>query len=240
MADGIEVGMAVEMALEIRELAYTVGDRTLMKGLNLSVERGQSIAVMGPSGSGKSTLLSLVLGLVPAGAGQIVVAGRELTGLRSSALARARREHLGMIFQFGELLPELTPVENVAVAALLAGTEREAAYQNAQELLDGLGVPTGDLTSTADLSGGERQRTAIARALIGSPDLLLADEPTGALDHATKLQVCDLLFALPQARNCGMLLVTHDAEVAARADRVLQLQDGHLVAPTSELTGDLR
>ncbi|MFE9796915.1 ABC transporter ATP-binding protein [Streptomyces goshikiensis] len=192
--------MADGNALEIHGLTYSVGDRTLMKELDLTVPSGQSIAVMGPSGSGKSTLLSMVLGLIPAQAGRIDIAGRELTGLRGPALARLRRERIGMVFQFGELLPELTPVENVAIAALLAGTERDTAYERAQSLLDDLGVPVGQ-TPTADLSGGERQRTAIARALIGSPALLLADEPTGALDHATKLQVCDLLFALPAQRG---------------------------------------
>ncbi|MFD6181394.1 ABC transporter ATP-binding protein [Streptomyces goshikiensis] len=231
--------MADGNALEIRGLTYSVGDRTLMKELDLTVRSGQSIAVMGPSGSGKSTLLSMVLGLIPAQAGRIDIAGRELTGLRGPALARLRRERIGMVFQFGELLPELTPVENVAIAALLAGTERDTAYEQAQSLLDDLGVPVGQ-TPTADLSGGERQRTAIARALIGSPALLLADEPTGALDHATKLQVCDLLFALPAQRGCGMLLATHDAEVAARADVVLHLHDGRLVQKTAQTPEDIR
>lgn len=219
---------SVELPLEVRGLAYEVGGRKLIAGLDLSVQAGQSVAVMGPSGSGKSSLLSLVLGLVKADAGRLVVAGTDMAALKGGRLAKWRQRHIGMVFQFGELLPELTPVENVALPALLAGGSREDVFSRAQELLAGLGVPV-DGVPTSDLSGGERQRAAVARALMSEPSLLLADEPTGALDEEARDQVADVLFQVPRDTGSGLLVVTHDPAVAARADRILHLAQGVLV-----------
>lgn len=219
---------SVEVPLRVRGLDYEVGGRKLLTGLELTVRSGESVAVMGPSGSGKSSLLSLVLGLVRADAGSVLVAGRDITGLKGGQLARWRQRHMGMVFQFGELLPELTPVENVALPALLAGSDRTSAFERARSLLTGLGVPV-DGVFTADLSGGERQRAAVARALMGEPTLLLADEPTGALDEEAREHVAEGLFRVPGDSGCGLLVVTHDAAVAARADRVLRLVKGRLV-----------
>lgn len=213
--------------LDVKQLSYTVGDRTLLDGVDLAVRHGESVAVVGPSGSGKSTLLSCVLGLVRPQRGAVEVAGVDVCGLRRNALAAHRSASVGMVFQFGELLPELSPVDNVALASLLAGRHRAEAYAKAEELLAELGVPSG--TDTENLSGGERQRTAVARALINSPALLLADEPTGALDRATRDRVADVLFAMPARHHCGLLLVTHDRGVAERADRLLRLEDGALL-----------
>ncbi|MFG2718754.1 ABC transporter ATP-binding protein [Streptomyces sp. NPDC048416] len=220
--------MAVaEVALDVRGLNYTVGGRTLMLGLDLMVGAGQSVAVMGPSGSGKSSLLSLILGLARADAGCLDVAGTDMGLLKGRRLAQWRRRHLGMVFQFGELLPELTPVENVALPALLSGGNRADAFARAHDLLTGLGVPA-DGVATSDLSGGERQRAAVARALMGKPSLILADEPTGALDEQARDQVADVLFRVPKDTGCGLLVVTHDPAVARRADRVLHLTQGRL------------
>jgi ABC-type lipoprotein export system ATPase subunit len=219
--------LGVGAPFELRDLRHEFPGRVLLDGVRLSVRAGESVAVTGPSGSGKSSLLMCGLGLLRPTSGAVLVAGADLTRLRPRALARHRREHLGMVFQFGELLPELTPVENVALAALLAGEAEDAAYRRAEELLDELGVPaTG--TPTAELSGGERQRAAVARALINRPDVLLADEPTGALDEATRDSVADLLFAVPERWGCALLVVTHDRRVAERADRRLALRDGVL------------
>ncbi|MFE9404711.1 ABC transporter ATP-binding protein [Streptomyces sp. NPDC006530] len=215
------------------ELDYEIGGRRLLSAMDLSVGAGESVAVMGPSGSGKSTLLSLVLGLIRPLSGQILVAGKDITALRGSKLNRWRQQHIGMVFQFGELLPELTPVENVALPALLAKGNRSQAFKRAEELLLSLGVPVGT-TTTGDLSGGERQRTAVARALMSHPSLLLADEPTGALDEQARDQVADVLFNVPRQNGCGLLVVTHDALVAERADRVLQLSHGKLVDAVSQ------
>ncbi|MFI2259157.1 ABC transporter ATP-binding protein, partial [Streptomyces tubercidicus] len=158
--------MSDALPLEVRELGYEVGGRRLLDGLELAVSAGESVAVMGPSGSGKSTLLSILLGLVRPDAGSVMVAGRNVATLRGRRLAEHRRKHMGMVFQFGELLPELSPVENVALAALLDGADRDRAYGDSRKLLDELGVPVTD-TATSELSGGERQRVAVARALIG-------------------------------------------------------------------------
>ncbi|MGW1974238.1 ABC transporter ATP-binding protein [Streptomyces sp. NPDC001889] len=216
------------LGLRVSGLRYEVGGRTLLDGVDLSVSPGESVAVTGPSGSGKSTLLMCVLGLVRPQEGSITAGGREITGLGSTQLAQARRETLGMVFQFGELLPELTPVENVALPVLLGGGRHQDAYRRAEELLEELGVPVGS-TPTGMLSGGERQRTAVARALITEPEVLLADEPTGALDPEAREGVAHLLFTTARDRGCALLLVTHDPAVAERADRRHQLHGGILV-----------
>ncbi|MDC7335562.1 ABC transporter ATP-binding protein [Streptomyces lydicus] len=218
---------AAHPILGLKDLRYRIGERQLLRGLTLDLAPGESVAVTGPSGSGKSTLLSLVLGLVTAGKGQVSVAGRDMSELRGKRLARHRARHLSMVFQFGELLPELTPVENVALPALLAGESRQDAYERAAGLLREVGV-TGTSATTGELSGGERQRTAVARALMNKPSLILADEPTGSLDPAARSVVADLLFSLPERWGCGLLVATHDPSVAARAHRHLSLHDGLL------------
>jgi putative ABC transport system ATP-binding protein/lipoprotein-releasing system ATP-binding protein len=214
-------------ALRITGLRHALPDRSLLDGVDLAVHAGESVAVTGPSGSGKTTLLMCALGLVKPDDGLIAVAGIEMTRLSSRALAAHRRKHLGVVFQFGELLPELSPLENVALAALLAGADHRKAYTAAGELLKELGVPAGE-TPTASLSGGERQRTAVARALINEPTVLLADEPTGSLDRAARELVGDLLFSVSQAHGCALMVVTHDPAVAERADRRLSLDAGRL------------
>ncbi|MFH8694652.1 MULTISPECIES: ABC transporter ATP-binding protein [Streptomyces] len=221
MAAGGSAGLRVE------GLHYRLGERVLLDGVELDVGPGESVAVTGPSGSGKSTLLMCVLGLVAPDRGSVRIGERELTGLPAGQLAQVRRELMGMVFQFGELLPELTPVENVALPMLLSGGDHRAAYRRATELLADLGVPH-EGTATGMLSGGERQRAAVARALITEPAVLLADEPTGALDPEAREAVADLLFAVSRERGCALLLVTHDLSVAARAGRMLRLEAGTL------------
>ncbi|MFG2498496.1 ABC transporter ATP-binding protein [Streptomyces sp. NPDC048441] len=217
-----------ELVLEIAALDFTIRQRELFSGLRLTLHAGESVAVIGPSGSGKSTLLACVLGLLKPHAGSVRVAGTEITGLRPARLATLRSHSIGMVFQFGELLPELSPVDNVTLAALLSrSVNHRDARERAQKLLEELGVP--DAATSDELSGGERQRTAMARALINEPKLLLADEPTGALDAETRDIAAELLFALPRQRSCGLLVVTHDLAVAARADRVLRLEGGTLI-----------
>lgn len=217
---------APQLPLEIAGLRHSIAGRTLFDELSLSLRAGESIAVTGPSGSGKSTLLSCVLGLIKPDAGSVRVAGEDVTALRGSRLASLRARSIGMVFQFGELLPELSPLDNVVLAALLSRRDRHAARERAQELLDDLGVPAAQ--TSQELSGGERQRAAVARALINRPALLLADEPTGALDVETRDRTADVLFALPGQYSCGLMVVTHDPVIAARADRTLRLTDGAL------------
>jgi predicted ABC-type transport system involved in lysophospholipase L1 biosynthesis ATPase subunit len=184
---------------------------------------------MGTSGSGKSTLLSLVVGLLRPVSGSVQVLDADLAGLRASRLARFRRRHLGVVFQSGELLPALTAVENTAMPLLLDGASWPVASRTATELLDELGIAQDSQSiPAADLSGGERQRTALARAIVTGAELILADEPTGALDGAARDNVADLLFGLPLDRGCALLVVTHDPAIAARAGRVLALAGGAL------------
>ncbi|MFE7569495.1 ABC transporter ATP-binding protein [Streptomyces sp. NPDC057539] len=212
--------------LEIDELTHSLGVRKLFTDLSLTVRAGESVAVTGPSGSGKSTLLSCVLGLIKPTAGSVKVTGIDIVGLRPARLAALRARAVGMVFQFGELLPELSPLDNVVLAALLARTNPHGVRDRAQRLLDDLGVP--QAATSDELSGGERQRTAVARALINEPALLLADEPTGALDAETRDRTAELLFGLPRRHACGLLVVTHDPGIAARADRTLHLEAGAL------------
>ncbi|MGW0611207.1 ABC transporter ATP-binding protein [Streptomyces sp. NPDC002788] len=209
-------------------LTYQVEDRVLLDNVELTVAPGESAAITGPSGSGKSTLLMCVLGLIKPDSGSIAAGGHRLTGLLPGALAKARRRHLGMVFQFGELLPELTPAENVALPMLLDGSDHHHAFATATELLMELDVPH-DTTPTGMLSGGERQRTAVARALIAQPSVLLADEPTGALDHKAREKVADQLFRMCQERRCALLVVTHDPTIADRATHAFQLQESTLI-----------
>ncbi|WNZ09768.1 ABC transporter ATP-binding protein [Streptomyces sp. 11x1] len=212
--------------LRLSDVVYGVAERQLLAGADLTVPAGRSVSVMGPSGSGKSTLLMCLMGLIRPEFGRVEVMGENLARLSPRALAAHRRRHIGMVFQFGELLPELTPVENVMIASLLAGDLADTARSRAEKLLHGLGVP--HRTATQDLSGGERQRVAVARALVNTPELL-ADEPTGSLDGEHREAVADLLFSTPRDHGCALVVVTHDPAVASRADVRLHLHEGRLV-----------
>ena len=199
-----------------------------LRGVDLTLPTGEFVALMGPSGCGKSTLLNLVAGLDTADEGTITVAGEEVTGRSEDDLARVRRRHIGIVFQFFNLLEGMTVLENVAMPAIIAGRKRRAAETRARDLLDLLGI--GDKSSAAPgaLSGGQRQRLAIARALANEPTLLLADEPTGALDSDGGQEIIELLSRL-HAGGQTILLVTHDGEVARAAQRVVRMRDGRIV-----------
>jgi putative ABC transport system ATP-binding protein len=205
-----------------------------LRGVDLTVEHGTFLALMGPSGCGKSTLLNLVAGLDVPDEGTIKVAGEEVTGSTEDELARMRRRHIGIVFQFFNLLEGMTVLENVALPAIIAGRKRKAAETRARDLLDLLGI--GDKVSAMPgvLSGGQRQRLAIARALANEPTLLLADEPTGALDSAGGQEVIELLSRLHSGGQT-IVLVTHDSDVAAVADTVLKMRDGRIVANDAEV-----
>jgi putative ABC transport system ATP-binding protein len=205
-----------------------------LDGVDLTVSAGEAVAVMGPSGSGKSTLLNLVAGLDRPTEGQVEVAGTVLNRLSETALARFRREHIGIVFQFFHLLEDLTARDNVLLPAQLAGTHRRAALARADELLDTLGLAARANAYPARMSGGERQRVAVARALINRPQLLLADEPTGAVDARAGANVAELLRDLNRSGQT-VLLVTHDAELARRcASRVVEVRDGKLTAAANQ------
>ncbi|NUS73759.1 MAG: ABC transporter ATP-binding protein [Corynebacteriales bacterium] len=196
--------------------------------LTLTVEQGEALAVTGPSGSGKSTLLNLVAGLDKPTEGSVTVAGQRIDQLNEHALARFRREKIGMIFQFFNLLDDLNVVENIVLPAQLTGISRRQAAARAGELMEMLGISKHARAYPSRLSGGERQRVAVARALVNRPALLLADEPTGALDTASGHNVRDLLLDLHH-NGQTILLVTHDLELAETcASRAIHLVDGHI------------
>jgi putative ABC transport system ATP-binding protein len=200
-----------------------------LRGANLVVPSGAFVALMGPSGCGKSTLLNLVAGLDVADEGTITVAGELVTGRTEDELSQLRRRHIGIVFQFFNLLEGMTVLENVALPAVIAGRKRKIAETRARDLLDLLGI--GDKAGTVPgmLSGGQRQRLAIARALANEPTLLLADEPTGALDSEGGQEVIELLSRL-HAGGQTIVLVTHDAGVASAASRIVRMRDGRIAA----------
>jgi putative ABC transport system ATP-binding protein len=199
-----------------------------LRGVDLAVQPGEFVALMGPSGSGKSTLLHLIAGLDRADEGTVALAGLRTEELASARLARLRRRHVGLVFQFFHLIEHLSALENVALAALIAGARPAAATARARDLLDTLGLLDRAAERPAALSGGERQRVAIARALANRPTLLLADEPTGALDSAGAAEVLDL-FGRLHATGQSILMVTHSREVAAGAERIVQMRDGRII-----------
>jgi putative ABC transport system ATP-binding protein len=200
-----------------------------LRRVDLTIDVGEFVALTGASGCGKSTLLNLVAGLDVPNDGEIELDGIALSGLDESARARLRRRHIGMVFQFFNLVDDLTALENVVLPAAIAGTPRRAAERRARDLLDLLGLASkaGELPGV--LSGGERQRLAVARALANEPTLLLADEPTGALDSAGGHEVLELLRRL-HATGQTILLVTHDEAVAAAAERLVTMRDGRVRA----------
>ncbi|OXM73529.1 MULTISPECIES: ABC transporter ATP-binding protein [Amycolatopsis] len=208
-------------------------DSVALDGISLEIHAGEAVAVMGPSGSGKSTLLNLVAGLDRPTSGTVVVHGEDLGKLNETGLALFRRRRIGMIFQFFNLLDDLPALDNVALAAQLTGTPAGQARKRALELLGELGIAGRRNVYPARLSGGERQRVAVARALMNRPALLLADEPTGALDSRAGEQVMDLLLDLNQIGQT-LLLVTHDERLATRcASRVVEVVDGRVARETS-------
>jgi putative ABC transport system ATP-binding protein len=205
-----------------------------LRGVSLTVAESEFVALMGPSGCGKSTLLNLVAGLDTPDEGDITVAGEPMTGRSEDELARMRRRHVGLVFQFFNLLEGMTVLENVALPAIIAGRKRKMAETRARDLLDLLGIGDKAAAVPGVLSGGQRQRLAIARALANDPTLLLADEPTGALDSEGGDEVIELMRRLHRGGQT-IVLVTHDAEVAAAAGRVVRMRDGRIVDPQPAL-----
>jgi putative ABC transport system ATP-binding protein len=217
-----------QVVVELTGVRKEYSDSVALDGVSLTIRAGEAVAVMGPSGSGKSTLLNMVAGLDRPTSGSVVVNGDDLGKLNETGLALFRRRRIGMIFQFFNLLDDLPALDNVALAGQLTGTPAVQARKRAMELLGELGIAGRKNIYPAQLSGGERQRVAVARALMNRPALLLADEPTGALDSKSGEQVMDLLLDLNQIGQT-LLLVTHDERLATRcASRVVEVVDGRI------------
>jgi lipoprotein-releasing system ATP-binding protein len=220
--------------LTAREVSksFSLGRRELpvLRGVSFRLRAGETLAVVGPSGSGKSTLLHVLGTLERPDAGTVTLAGTDLYSLAEEALARLRNERIGFVFQDHYLLPQYSLLENVLMPALAFRRERAGARQRAAELLARVGLADRLRHRPAELSGGERQRAAIARALLNRPALLLCDEPTGSLDHATAAAATDLLFELQRQEGAMLIVATHNDELAARCARRLQLRDGQCCA----------
>ncbi len=200
-----------------------------LESVNLSISKGEMVSLVGPSGSGKSTLLNLIGGLDTPSSGQITIDGEKLSGLADDGLTRVRRDKIGFIFQFFNLLPTLTCIENVALPLHLRGWTKRKAEDRARELLDLVKLGQRMDHQPDELSGGERQRVAIARALSVFPPILLADEPTGNLDSATGAEILSLIHDVHQSLGATILMVTHDRGVAESCQRTIRLKDGHII-----------
>ncbi len=203
------------------------GSLEVLSGVNMQIDDGETVAIVGPSGSGKTTLLILLAGLESPTAGSIRIDGEDITGLDADALADLRRDKLGIVFQSFHLVPSLTALGNVSLPIEIAG--RDGARDRARKLLERVGLAKREHHYPSQLSGGEQQRVAIARALAHSPNVLLADEPTGNLDINTGAMIIEMLFELNAETGSTMVLVTHDTEIARRCQRVFHLDEGRLV-----------
>ncbi len=212
------------------DLSKRFGGSVALDGLSLEVRGGEVLAVLGPSGSGKSTLLLCLAGIIAPDDGQIVYRGRSLTALSDSTLTRLRRDEFGFVFQFGQLVPELTSVDNVSLPLRLAGLRRGDADERARAWLERLDVLDVADKRAGDMSGGQAQRVAVARALATGPRVVFADEPTGSLDSLNGEIVMDLLISAARDRGTTVVLVTHEARIAAYADREIVVRDGKLAA----------
>ena len=211
-----------------RALTLTLGQTDILRGIDLAVAPGETLALLGPSGSGKSSLMAVLSGLERATGGSLTVAGADFAALDEDALARARRGRIGIVLQAFHLLPTMTARENVATPLELAGMT--SAWERAAEELGAVGLAHRLDHYPAQLSGGEQQRVAIARALAPRPALLFADEPTGNLDAATGARIIELLFSRRAEAGATLIIITHDAELAARCERVITLADGRIAS----------
>ena len=219
--------------VEARDVHVSFGPTPALRGAMLEVAPGEILAVMGPSGSGKSTLLHCLAGILVPDAGEVHFAGRRIDVLGETDRSALRRDRFGFVFQFGQLVPELTAAENVALPLLLGGARRAMALVQARAWFERLALAGLEERRSGELSGGEQQRIALARGLVGQPEVLFADEPTGSLDSLTGERVMDLLTAAAREHGITVVLVTHEPRVAAYADREVIVRDGKVTSPAS-------
>ena len=212
--------------IEITNLTKRFGKLEVLKGVSLKVNRGEVISIVGPSGAGKTTLLQLIGTLDKPSGGSICFNGEDVTRMNSKRLAAFRNKHIGFVFQFHQLLPEFTALENIIIPALIAGRSRSEAEKEAMELLGIMGLQERAQHKPSEMSGGENQRVAVARALINRPDVILADEPSGSLDSKNKEELHKLFFDLRDKFGQTFIIVTHDEKLASFTDRTIQMVDG--------------
>jgi putative ABC transport system ATP-binding protein len=221
----------VTIAIEARNVVFSFGTTPALRGASIAVDSGEILAIMGPSGSGKSTLLHCLAGILVPDSGEILFDGARVDSKTETQRSSLRRDRFGFVFQFGQLVPELTAAENVALPLLLSGVRRAEALRKAYGWFERLGLDGIQGRRSGELSGGQAQRVALARGLVAGPEVLFADEPTGALDSLTGEQVMDLLVAAAREQGTTVILVTHEPRVAAYADREVIVRDGRVNAP---------
>ncbi len=212
--------------IEIENINKSYGSLQVLRDVCVDIHQGEVVSIVGPSGAGKTTLLQIIGTLDRPDSGSIIFNGTDVLKLKGRELAHFRNRNIGFVFQFHQLLPEFTALENVAMPALLGGTKQSEAYKRAGELLQYMGLSERINHKPAQLSGGESQRVAVARALINNPSVILADEPSGSLDSQNKRELHDLFFRLRSEMNQTFVIVTHDEQLAQQADRVLHMRDG--------------
>lgn len=220
--------------IEIRNINKSYDSLQVLKGISLDIVPGEIVSIVGPSGAGKTTLLQIIGSLDRPNSGQVKYDTTDIFSLKDAQLARFRNENIGFVFQFHQLLPEFTLLENVAMPALIGGVKRSDAYKRAKELIAYLGLKDRENHRPAELSGGERQRAAVARALINKPKVVLADEPSGSLDSKNRQELHKLFFDLRRDMNQTFVIVTHDESLAADCDRIIKMRDGQIVDITKK------
>ena len=215
--------------IKVNNIHKSFGDLEVLKGVSLEVGKGEIVSIVGASGAGKTTLLQILGTLLPADSGEVEIAGTKIFGLTEKRTAEFRNRHIGFVFQFHNLLPEFSALENVMMPALIGGAKRKEAKQRALELLEAVGLSARAEHKPAQLSGGEQQRVAIARALINRPSVVLADEPTGNLDTHNRDEIQRLLFEVREKFGQTIVMVTHDERLAEMADRKIVMSDGQVL-----------
>ena len=219
--------------IEAQDLVLSFGETPALRDASLSVQRGEIVAVMGPSGSGKSTLLHCLAGILVPASGRVVFDGQRIDALREEQRSRLRRDRFGFVFQFGQLVPELTAEENVALPLLLGGIRRQQALARARSWFTRLELDGLESHRAGEMSGGQAQRVALARGMVAQPDVLFADEPTGSLDSLTGELVMNLMTGVAREEGITVVLVTHEPRVAAYADREVIVRDGRVANPVA-------
>ncbi|MBR4297608.1 MAG: ABC transporter ATP-binding protein [Bacteroidaceae bacterium] len=215
--------------IELQDIHKSFGTLEVLQGINLHIEKKEVVSIVGPSGAGKTTLLQVLGTLHKPDSGMLFINGIDVLALKGNDLAKFRNRHLGFVFQFHQLLPEFTALENVMVPALLAGDKEEGARKRAAELLDYLKLSSRFEHKPSELSGGEKQRVAVARALMNHPDVILADEPSGSLDTHNKQELHNLFFELRDTFDQTFVIVTHDEELSRITDRTIHMKDGRIL-----------
>jgi putative ABC transport system ATP-binding protein len=223
--------------LSCHDVHKSFGQTPALRGADFSVEQGEIVAIMGPSGSGKSTLLHCLAGILVPDRGEVLFAGQRVDQLNEARRSELRRAKFGFVFQFGQLVPELSAEENIALPLLLAGRRRPEAFATARRWFEPLGLDGLEGRRSGELSGGESQRVALARGLVAEPQVLFADEPTGSLDSLTGEQVMDLLVDGARRQGTTVIIVTHEPRVAAYADREVMVRDGRVADPVAGAAG---